>query len=241
MTSIIRTFMNGQEIPRAQVLAWEQQRALAVLKKLGVKPAAQDLPTLHRQLLARKAELGPEGLLHRLRWELAISDRAAALTAWLSRGARRYSVIELLVAQGSAEQFASWYEAAARRNNQAAMLGATPDHFVLRTDANDVMDVVETNGGSPLAARFFIDMHDLSSLRSPIDPAFPVRLVGVARSSNGTAIGGVRHQFRNEGSGFRARLTVEFPALMLPSVLSGHQWHLASEFANWVEMALAAG
>ena len=243
MTATIQTIINGKQVPRTQVLAWEKQRALAVLKKLGVKPAGQDLPALHRQLLERKAELGPEGLMRLLRWELAISDRMTALVVHLSRGARRFCVTELVVAQGSAEQFVAWYEAAARANEERALLGATPDHYLLHTDADGVMQVVETTGGSPLASRFFIDLANtnLESLRSPIDLAFPVQFAGVARIANGLVIGGVRHQFRNEGSGFRARLTVEFPRLMPPGMIGGHQWHLASEFANWIEAALSDG
>jgi len=242
MTATIQTIINGKEVPRTQVLAWEKRRALAVLKKLGVKPASQDLPTLHRQLLQRKAELGPEGLMRLLRRELAISERMTSLVTHLSRGARRFCVTELVTAQGRAEQFVAWFEAASRANDDRAMLGATPDHYLLHTDAEGTMQVVETTGGSPLASRFFMNPADQDSLRSPVDPAFlPVQIAGVARLASGLAIGGVRHQFRNEGNGFRVRLTVEFPRLMPPGMISGHQWHLASEFANWIEASLADG
>jgi hypothetical protein len=236
----IRVIINGREVPRTQVLAWEKKRALAVLRKLGVKPAGAELSVLQQQLLERKAALGPEGIRHLLRRELALSDRVAGLMACLSGGARRFCVIELVADQGSAEQFVAWFEDTARRNDDAALLGATPDHYLLHTDSSDTMEVIETNGGSPLAARFFIRTGDVANLRSSVDPTFPVRFAGVARSARGVAIGGVRHQFRNEGGGFRARLTIEFPWLMLPQVMSGHQWHLASEFGNWIDMALAS-
>lgn len=238
MTPNIRTIINGKEVPRTQVLAWERQRALAVLKKLGAKPTSQELPALHQQLLDRKAELGSAGLMRLLHRELVVSDWTMTLMARLSRGARRFCVTELVADQGSAERFVEWYEKVARANNERALLSATPDHYLLHTDASGTkMEVVETTGGSPLASRFFIDMDDTATLRSPIDATFPVQFPGVARTAKGIPVGGVRHQFRNEGSGFRAKLTIEFPPLVLPSMISGHQLHLASEFANWIEAA----
>jgi hypothetical protein len=240
MTATIQTFINDKEVQRRQVLAWEQRRALAVLKKLGVKPTGTDLTTLHLQLLARKAELGSEGVLHLLRREIALSDHVTGLVARLSRGARRFCMIELLSDRGSAEQFVAWFEARSRANDDHAMLGATPDHYLLHTDAQGTMQVVETTGGMPLASRFFMNPADQEGLRAPVDTDFPLQIAGVARLKNGLAIGGVRHQLRNEGSGFRIRLIVEFPGLMLQSMINGHQWHLASEFTNWIEASLTA-
>jgi hypothetical protein len=63
---------------------------------------------------------------------------------------------------------------------------------------------METNGSSPLAA--FVSGYD------DVSPDFPHQLAGVARASNGAAIGGVMHQFRDTADGFHARLTVEFPS-----------------------------
>lgn len=239
MTVMLHTFIGGQEVPHARVLEWERRRARRVLAQLGVRPAGDDLADLRRQLAERKRELGPEGLLARFRRDLVLSTPFADLTARLSAGHRRFSVTEIVTNAGTAEHFCAWFLNCTRRNDQVAMLAGTPDHFVLRTLADGRQEVVETNGGSPLAARFFIDYQDLSSLRSPRDPAFPLELAGVARTTGGLALGGVRHQFRNEGAGFRARLLVEFPLLTLPSVVSGHRWHLASEFGNWIEAALA--
>ncbi|HVK99741.1 MAG TPA: hypothetical protein VM553_08015 [Dongiaceae bacterium] len=226
-------------MPRGQVLDWERRRAQVVLRKLGVTPLGSDVPTLNRQLLARKLELGPDRILHLLRLELAVSDQFAALTARLSFGARRFSMIELVVDGGAARQFVDWFNERGRINDETAMLAGTPDHYVLRIGPSGAQEVVETTGGSPSATRFFIDYDDLSSLRSTIDLDYPLQIAGVARSAKGLAIGGVRHQFRDEGRGFRVRLLVEFPLLILPSIVSGHQWHLASEFSHWIEAAFA--
>lgn len=239
MNVAVRAFINGREVPRGQVLDWERRRAQAVARKLGATPVGLDLPTLNRQLLVHKLKLGPARILHILRRELAVSDAVAVLTARLSFGARRFSAIELLVDGGSAQQFVDWFNERGRINDEAAMLAGTADHYVLRSTPDGAHEVVETNGGSPLAARFFIDYDDLSSLRSAIDPDYSLQIAGVARSAGGLPIGGVRHQFCDEGQGFRARLLVEFPLLILPQIVSGHQWHLASEFSNWIEAAFA--
>ena len=234
MTTSFRILIGDNEISYTEVLQWEKRRAAIVLKKLGIKPHADDLPALRQQLLARKMELGADGLLQRLHRELAISNPVASLTARLSVGKRRFSVTRIISSHGSAEAFVAWFNDRTKLNDELAMLTATPDHYVIRTRPDGFQEVVETNGGSPLAAQFYIDYQDLSSLQSQPDPAFPLQIAGVARSAGGVALGGVRHQFRNEGTGFQAKLTVEFPWLILPGVIEGHQWHLASEFSNWI-------
>jgi hypothetical protein len=79
----------------------------------------------------------------------------------------------------------------------------------------------------------------LSSLITPRDPGFPWDLSGVARDSGGRVIGGVRHEFRNVSGGFHARINVEFPRFIAPHMITQHRWHLACEFSNWIELALA--
>lgn len=233
-----RTFINGREIPRARVLEWEKRRARIVLKKLAEKPSSNELGTMREQLLERKEALGAKQLLAMLHRQLVASEAMAVLTARLSGPARRYSITEITASTGTAEQFVDWFNERARLNDERAMLAATPDHYVIRTNEKGIQDVVETTGGSPLPARFFIDYDDLSGLRSKADPTYPLQVAGVAHSSRGVVLGGVRHQFRNEGTGFRTRLLVEFPWLTPPSMISGHQWHLASEFGHWIEAAI---
>lgn len=96
----ITTIINGREVSRIQILEWEQRRARVVLKKLGVIPQGEDLGGLKQQLMARKQALGAEGLLNILRTDLALSGPSATLTAALSMGFRRFSVIELFSSAG---------------------------------------------------------------------------------------------------------------------------------------------
>jgi len=240
VTISIRTFIGGREIPRKKVLEWERDRALIVLKRLGGQPVGdEDLETLRHQVLDRKINLGSDGIRQILQRELAIAEPVASFIARISCGFRRYSVTELLVDRGSAQEFTDWFLERAELNDEIAMLAACPDHYVIRTNADGAQEVIETTGGSPLVGRFLIDYQDLSSLRSMPDPSYPYQAAGVARAESGLALGGVRHQFRNEGSGFRAKLTVEFPAMITPGSVSAHRWHLANEFSNWIEVAFS--
>lgn len=240
MSDLISTIIKGKEIPRSEVLEWERRRALAVLKKLGAASAGKDLAGLHERLLDQKARIGDEGLFRLLRRELQVSRMAAEVASRLSFGARQACVTEMLVKQGRAEEFVEWFDSVTRGEDPKFRLGATPDHYRLRTGADGIMEVVETTGGAPLATHIFLDFSDVSSLRTPRDPDFPIEIAAVARTASGVAMGGARHQFRNEGTGFRARLMAEFPWVMLPQLVNGHCWHLASEFGNWIEGYLSS-
>jgi hypothetical protein len=87
--------------------------------------------------------------------------------------------------------------------------------------------VVETTGGAPFAAEFVIDYSDSSGIQTMPDPTYPVRIMGTARLKDGLIVGGVCRQFGQEGEGFRAKLSVEFPMMILPHMIAEHRWHLA--------------
>ncbi|MFJ2582230.1 hypothetical protein [Kitasatospora aureofaciens] len=48
------------------------------------------------------------------------------------------------------------------------------------------------------------------------------------------------HEFGDGPDGLRIRLTIRFPAHAPEHVFTGHQWHFACEFLNWLEAAHAA-
>jgi hypothetical protein len=230
--------IGGRSVSRSEVLAWEARRASKVCKKLGISPPPGDVSAQREDLVARKLELGHEhleGLLAReLRWS-AIGSRF--LTA-LSRGRRRLCTVELTGTGGSAEAMPHYYQQAMEAGEEAALLSACPDHYILCETPDGTQQVIETTGGSPLAARIFLNEHDLSTVTTAADSSFPVQWVAVgATSSTGSPTGAIRHQFRDEPDGFKARLTGEFPAATPPHLIRGHQWHLACEFSNWIEAA----
>ncbi len=116
------------------------------------------------------------------------------------------------------------------------MLIACPDHYVLETQPNCLQYVLETTGGSPLASQFDIDYTNASNNPVPLDPELSVRVGGMAMDTEQRTIGYAYHQFGNQPSGgFRGRLSVAFPLTSPWFMISGHQWHLACEFSNWIE------
>ena len=231
--------IDGRRVERAEVLAWEDRRARIVMRKLGLPDAGMTLPERRAALLARKLEMGHSDLRRLLRFQLFASHLVALVLAWLSGSRRAFSVCELWVERGSAEHFQRWFEARVPLDDQAGMLAGCPDHYIIDTSSPSHQRVVETVGGAPFASEVILDYSDPTGVITPPDPTYPLQIAATARLRSGRAVGGVRHQFRQEGEGFRALITVEFPRAIFPWIVSGHRWHLATEFSNWIEAAAA--
>lgn len=236
----IQTWFGTKPISRAQVLAWETKRATKGLRKLGVPVPDADVVVLRKTLLEAKLALGREVMEQRLAREVKLSDRVTRAIARASGKRRRLSQIELLVPGAKADQLLSWYVAKAEADEEDAFLGACPDHHLFRpVEDPRGQEVWETTGGSPIASRFVVEVGATDGLVTAADPTYPVQMAGTARLTEGTLIGGIRHQFRDENGGTRALLTVEFPWLIGPVGPSAHRWHLACEFSAWIEAATA--
>ncbi len=232
----------GASISRSEVLAWEERRARRVCKKLDIADPPADLVGKREVLVARKLELGHETLERMLARELAWSARAERMIVALSRGRQRLCVVELTGSGGSAEAMPAFYATAMESGNEAALLSACPDHYILRERVDGVQEVVETTGGSPLVARIYLDGSNPTAVKTEPDPAFPIQWAAAGRGTHsGPIAGAIRHQFRDDSGRFTARLTGEFPAAMPPWLIRAHQWHLACEFSNWLEAANSPG
>ena len=230
----------GRRASRDEVRGWELGRARSVARKLRVPEPPHDLAELNRRLVDRKLELGHAGIELLLDRQLAVSDRVGRASAAISRGRRRVCAAELSCETGVAEIVPAWYARTIAANQEEPLIAACPDHYLSRTNPDGTQEVIETTGGSPLPVRMFFDDLDTTSITTPVDAAFPTQWVSVARAADGTAIGGVRHQFRDRaGGGFDVRLTVEFPLTTLPHMIAAHRWHLACEFSNWIEFVNA--
>ncbi len=236
----ITAYIGGKAFTRSEVLAWEARRAAKGLKRLGVPMPVGDVEERRAALVAAKLTLGRAETERRLAREVAWSDRATGILARRSGARRRLSVTELVASGCTAEQLPAWYEQHAREDDEAGMLAACPDHHLFRPVEDGSQEVWETTGGSPICSRFFIKIGDTQGLVTPIDPSFPIQLAGAARLADGTLLGGIRHQFRDEADGMRVRLTVEFPWLIGPYGPAAHRWHLAAEFSQWLETAAEA-
>ena len=219
------------------VRAWEDKRMVAVRRKLKLPPSNAAREEQRQELLKRKTTIGHQGLRRLLRRGLWWSERITRFSVAISGQRRRFSVCEIEVKEGSAERFARWFEDRNTLDDEPAMIDACPDHYIIARDESGRQLVIETTGGSPLPGEFTVDYADISSLQTLPDPSYPFQVAGVARLNDGLAIGGVRHQFRQEGKGFRALLTVEFPGAVPLRMIAEHRWHLAVEFSNWIEAA----
>lgn len=252
---VLTTYVGDRRVARAEVLQWEARRVRVVAQRLGRhlpaalvaeldallrRPALHtgDLPRDRALLAAVKLELGERRIRRLLATDLALSAPTSRLTASLdSWGLSRTRIVS---SQGSARAFVDWFVARGDTNDEAALLAACPDHYLLRSPAPGVQEVIEVTGGAVLAARFLIDYGDRADVPVPRDADCPIELAGWATTEDGHRIGAVRHQFRDvPGGGFEARLAIAFPSTLPPWMLTEHRWHLACEFSNWIGAQLA--
>lgn len=252
---VLTTYVGDRRVARAEVLQWEARRVRVVAQRLGRhlpaalvaeldallrRPALHtgDLPRDRALLAAVKLELGERRIRRLLATDLALSAPTSRLTASLdSWGLSRTRIVS---SQGSARAFVDWFVARGDTNDEATLLAACPDHYLLRSPAPGVQEVIEVTGGAVLAARFLIDYGDRADVPVPRDADCPIELAGWATTEDGRRIGAVRHQFRDvPGGGFEARLAIAFPSTLPPWMLTEHRWHLACEFSNWIGAQLA--
>jgi hypothetical protein len=238
----ITAVLGDTEVSRDEVLEWEGRRAAVVYKRLGMGTPPDDVAERRRALVAKKLELGHAEIERRLRRQMTMAARSSRLMSALSRGGRRPCVVELRGSGGSAEAMPAFYRAAMDAGDEAPLLAASPDHWMLHKRDDGVQQVIETTGGSPLASRIYLDENEVGPIYTPPDPTFPVQWVAFGRARlDGPPAGALRHQFRDEPDGsFTARLTIEFPRVTPTRLVAAHRWHLACEFSNWIEAASAA-
>jgi hypothetical protein len=237
----ILAVIGNREVRRDEVQEWESERVSKVARKLGIGPLRGSLVERRQALVQHKLELGHEAIEARLAWELRLSAGSSRMMSALSRGRRRVCTVELSGPVGAAEAMPGFYRQAIDAGDEAPLLIASPDHFLLGRRPDGLQQVIETTGGAPLASRIFLDESDIGTVKTAADPDFPVQWVAVGRAGpSGPVAGGLRHQFREGPDGFRARLTIEFPALTPARIVHGHRRHLACEFSNWIEAASEA-
>jgi len=244
MSYTLEVKIDGVLIAPCEIEEWEARRVLAVLPKLRrvlklqapAHPTPNDLPSLRAELLRLKEQCGRQGLRAVLRKEIRISGIFTKLIVALSGSRRRECVTEVSVVGANAKQIAMAIDdlmSSDTERNRLSNLVACPDHYVLEP-RGQILEVIETTGGSPFPAQFFMHFGDESGVKSLRDPSYAYQSVGTARLADGSVIGGVRHQFRDDGNGAVARLMVEFPALTPGYMMREHQWHLACEFSHWL-------
>ncbi|MGW4368871.1 hypothetical protein ACWEKT_24815 [Nocardia takedensis] len=248
----LRTFIGGAPIEQAGIVEWERRRLSVAAARLSTDfagllrgeldsligrfaVAVDDIAAARSALSKARALIGTDGLRTLLAAELAASETATRTALAASGGRWAISTTEVVSDRGSATGFVEWFGRARTTDARAIWTDACPDHYIIATAADGKQEVIEVTGGAVLASRFFVDYADVRGVPVPADPTYPLAVAGTAALADGTVIGGVRHQFRDEpGGGFRSRLAVAFPAAVPGLYIAEHQWHLACEFGNWI-------
>ncbi|MHA3065922.1 hypothetical protein [Lacticaseibacillus saniviri] len=242
----IEIFIAGQPISQKAIDQWEFKRLnheYQFLTQHGfVLNDPTEMPNIDaaRQVMGRfKAGQSPATFRQLLKNRYTLGNLASKLAAQFSFGRRKYSVTELVVSESSLtpDQVMDKINAIMLENTPEHLymnLATNPDHFVLLSPSQNVQEVLEITGGAPLPNRFFSHYGDESGLKSRLSEGYHVQAAGTARLADGTIIGGVRHQIKAEGDGFRFKALVEFPAILPNSIIQNHQYHLACEFRQWL-------
>ncbi|SDT71102.1 hypothetical protein SAMN05216371_4057 [Streptomyces sp. TLI_053] len=205
--------IDGTGYDRPAALAWELDRSRAALRLL-------------------KQRLGDDRVRELLAADTAATGAATADWLRLSGGRWRAAVTELTATGIDAGTFLAWWQGRLRAGDRAALLAANPEHY-LADSTGGTVEIIETVGAGPL--RFHLRFHP-----TPATPEYPVRIGGTGHLADGSEVLRVMHEFADSPRGLRIRLTVEFPAAAPVELSTGHQWHFACEFANWLEAAAAA-
>ncbi|MBP6996007.1 MAG: hypothetical protein KBB39_07715 [Phycicoccus sp.] len=236
----ITVSFGGKTFTRDEVTAKEMVRARRVLRRLGAPPVAGTSAEIRQAVLNRKLELGRDYLTAMVAAEAKGSARFSATLAAASFGRRHPAWIEISATGISGSAFVDWFHQISLSDNEPALLAAHPDHYAIYNTAQG-QQVFETLGGAPFVSAFAIDFTDPHGISIPTLADHPYAISGVAVLPSGRRIGGAKHQFRDDVAGLHARLGIDFPLAIPPTIWLGHRWHLAIEFCNWIEAAAAEG
>lgn len=214
----VRTVIDGTEYAQDDIRRWELDRARTALTLL-------------------KNRIGDELMRELLTEDLRAADRTMAPLPAASDGAWRSAVTEMEIDGIDADGFLTWWQGRLASADRGALLAANPEHY-LANSADGVVEIIETIGSGPL--RFFLTFHDGVAIEGEGHETYPVRIGGTGRLADGTEVARVMHEFGDGPRGLRIRLTIQFPANAPEHVFTGHKWHFACEFLNWLEAAHAA-
>lgn len=190
-------------------------------------------------LVDRKLELG-HGLIRELCTpDVRKAERMVGTMRKLSLGRVKKCRMEVFAKGVSADEFVGWFEGRSAANDEAAMIAAHPERYIIVNEGGR-QEVWETGGGAPFTARFVIDFTDKADATAQRIEGYMHFIAGKAVDEDGRKVGGAMHQFRDDDGGMRGVLSIDCPLLTPGAVMSGHKVHLAIEFSNWIEAAAAS-
>lgn len=238
----MKIIINEKEISVSKIQEWEKKRSVKVANYLYSKfnipkiNCNQDIVSIRNDLADIKLKIGEDALRSSLKNKLIISSKAVKLLNVLCLNKRKSSIIEIRIKDCDAKKMIDKYFDLMLNNTDKNLRNgiiANPDHYIIKGYDKNIQEVIETTGGCPIPSHFFIHYGIEKGLCSKSDSKYPYQAAGVCCLKDGTPIGGVRHQMRNEGSDFHVKLEVEFPKLLPKYMINQHQLHLACEFYNW--------
>lgn len=229
--------IDEKEISEAEIEGWENKRRLKTIKTLKNKFGLNlKNDCSNEELAAAKRSIPEEKIYSRLGNNIRLSNFVTRMMNGFCHGNRTSSVTEITLPGINAQKLQEEYFDIMLNNTEAnrlLSLRANPDHYLLKGIENNKQEVIECTGGLNYQSHFIIEYGNENGLKSKQNPDYPYQACGVCCLTDGTPIGGVRHQMKDTETGAKIRLEVEFPSNLPKSVLQQHQLHLACEFKNW--------
>jgi hypothetical protein len=193
-----------------------------------------------RALRRLKTLIGRDGLLELLAVDIELGNSVMRGHAAKSNGEFRSATTVLAVEGIKAAEFVGYMDEIL--TDEAAMLAAQPEHFVMAGHSDETAHIVENLGthvcsflmGFGRHVEWATDVPELLPLSE-----FPFKKVTNLFLEDGTDIGRVLAQFGDTPGGFTANLTVYFPVTCPEELFEHHRRHFAVEFSNWMKAAAA--
>ncbi|MCH3922733.1 hypothetical protein [Limosilactobacillus sp.] len=250
-------YFSGKKVAPKEIEDWEKRHSVAMAKRLqkfyhiDVSPffvrsiPETDVLTVRKKLVDYKMQLSNEEIRGKLKHVFQLTNTAEDLMATLGRHKRKSSVVEIVVknvpANFDLKKFVDEIQAlmtSTSAKDRRIGLAASPDHLLLEGRPHNSQEIVEITGGAPMEAHFINYYGVEAGINYPRDPEYPYQMVGISMMTNNTIAGDIRHQYKEEGTGFRAKLADEFPVFFTSSMIREHQFHLANEFLVWYKYLL---
>ncbi|MGX6605001.1 hypothetical protein ACWKSP_23145 [Micromonosporaceae bacterium Da 78-11] len=204
---------------------------------------AFELAHARRALALLKSRIGRQGLLDLLAADIEEGNDYLRERAELSGGKFKSGTTVLAVRGLKAGQFVRWLTTIF--SDEPALLAAEPEHFVIFTNPDTTVTVVENLG--PYVSRVLLPGYGVAAtwaeeaINELLPEAdFPFRRLADLSLPDGTVVGRVLNQFGDTDEGFTAHLTCYFPVECADEFVEHHREHLAVEFRNWITAAAAA-
>lgn len=229
------------------MLMAEQKRAACVVDLVSgpTTPGCIDdfeLQHAGRALALLKGTLGRQGLLELLSADIERGVDFMREMAEKSMGQLKPATTVLAIVGLTPTQFLHWLDG--KFDQEAVMLAGEPDHFVVATNADATVTIVETLGD--FVCQIHLPAFDGAAnwdgaVADELLPDSECQFRRIARITlpDGTLVGRMLTQYTATAEGFTARLTAYFPTACPEDVFEHHRQHLAVEFRNWILAAAA--